>query len=197
MRRFKFIDYSTSMRKILWILISVVIAAAAYYFLIRDFEFEASFKAKTLPGDLIETTRFWNRSLDRGEIIEVDSFSGLKQTIVWQNRSYVYDWHFTAVNDSLTEVRIQISEPENRFLNKLSIPFTDTPIEKDAAEIVRSFYDVLQEHLKITDVKLIGEVELDSSFCVCRSLETNQTEKANGMMNDYPLLTSFITTFNL
>lgn len=168
-----------------------------YYFFIRPFEFEVNLKAKTLPGDIIETIRIWNRSLDSAKIVEVDSFSRLKQTIVREDRSYVYNWNFVAVNDSVTKVNVQITEPSRSLSNKLLIPFTDQSIERDASDIANEFYTVLKEHLRITKVKLTGEVELDSTFCVCRSLETSQIDKANGMMRDYSLLTSFIDNFKL
>jgi hypothetical protein len=55
----------------------------------------------------------------------------------------------------------------------------------------------LKEHLEITRVKVDGVTELKPSFCVCRSLETPQIEKANGMMKDFELLTSFLEKYNL
>jgi len=175
----------------------VALMAIGYYFFVKPSEFEVNLKAKTIPGDLIGTIRIWNRSLDSARIVQVDSFNSLKQTIILGDRNYKYDWNFVTVNDSLTEVNIQITQPGRMLLNKLLIPFTNQDIEKDAKDIVSGFYEILKEHLRITRVELIGEVELDSSFCVCRSLETSQIEKANGMMKDYPLLTSFIANFNL
>ena len=176
---------------------SAVLIALVYYLFIRPFEFEVNLKAYTLPGDVIETIRIWNRSLDSAKILEVDSFSRLKQTMVWGKRKYIYDWHFVIINDSTTKVHIQISQPDRSLLNKLLIPFTSQAIERDANDVVSRFYDILKTHLEITNVKLMGEVELDSTFCICRSLETKQIEKANGMMRDYSLLTSFIIDFKL
>jgi hypothetical protein len=185
------------MKKILGIFSVIVLVALVYYFFDRPYEFEVNLKAKTLPGDLIETIRIWNRSLENAKIIEVDSFIRLKQDIVWDKTKYSYDWHFVAINDSITMVNIQISEPSRTILNKFLIPFSNQAIEKDAHDIANDFYDILESHLKITKIKLIGEVELDSSFCVCRSLETAQIEKANGMMRDYSILASFITDHEL
>lgn len=185
------------MRKVLWMLFGLLTVALLYYLFIRPFEFEVRFKTNTSPGDLIETIRIWNRSLDSSKIVEVDSFSVVSQSIVRENRRYVYRWLFTPLNDSVTKVNVQITEPGRSKVNKLLIPFSDQAIERDAIDITNEFYTVLKEHLIITRVKLIGEVELDSSFCACTYLETFQIEKANGMMNDYPLLTSFVAKFNL
>lgn len=185
------------MKKVLWMLLSIVLIALMYYFFIKPHEFEVNLKANTVPGDLIETIRIWNRSLDNAKVIEVDSFSRLKQTIVREDRVYIYNWNFVALNDSVTKIKVEISEPSRTLLNRLLIPFTNQAIERDARDIGNEFYTVIKEHLRITKVKVLGEVELDSSFCACRFLETSQIEKANGMMKNYSLLASFINEYNL
>lgn len=185
------------MKKISWIILVVLCIVLFYYLLIRSFEFQVKFKANTLPGDLIETIRIWNRSLDKGKVLEVDSFNTLKQNVIIEDRSYILDWHFTYKDDSVTLVDVRVSEPNREIVNKLLVPFIQQKIEKDAADIVKEFYEALKVHLSITKVTIVGATELDSVFCACRLLETNQIEKANGMMKDYPILTSFINEFRL
>lgn len=185
------------MKNIFLAVLILVFSVLLFYLFIKPSEFEVNLKARTVPGDVIETIRIWNRSLNEAHIVEVDSFNSVSQTIVWKTRRYNYKWKFINLNDSLTHVNVQISEPGRTFINKFLVPFTDQNIEKDAEEIVTAFYEVLKTHLKITKVKVIGEVEMDSSFCVCRRFETDQLDKANGMMRDYPLLTSFINDFGL
>lgn len=186
------------MRKIfLIIFVCGMVMALSYYLALRPFEFTVKFETATTPGDLIETIRIWNRSLDNGQIIKVDSFFSLNQKIVLKNRVYEYDWHFKPIHDSLTKVIIQISEPSRRIQNKLLVPFTNQPIEMDAADMGKTFFEVINTHLKITRVKVIGEAQLDSSFCICRPLKTDQIAKANGMMKDYSLIVSFIDAHQL
>jgi GyrI-like small molecule binding domain len=186
------------MKKSFWMLLGGgLIIALVYYIILRPFEYAVNFEAATIPGDLIETIRIWNRSLDNAKVVQVDSFDRLKQTIILKNRSYVYDWHFKPISDSLTKVTIQISEPNRRFWNKLMVPFTNQPIKDDASHLGGMFYEIIQTHLKITKVKILGEDRLDSSFCICRSLETDQILKANAMMMDYSLIVSFIDTHKL
>lgn len=185
------------MRTIVKGLLSLCAVAFVYYLFIRPFEYEVNFKANTLPGDLIETIRIWDRSVSDAEIVKVDSFSRLDQSITRTGRNYLYRWHFVPGNDSVTNVSIRISQPGRTLSNKLLIPFIEQPIESDAYEIATGFYEILKQHLKITSVKIIGEVELKPKFCVCRTLETDQIEKATGMMSDFPVLTSFVSTFKL
>lgn len=185
------------MRKITGVLVALVLIALLYYLFIRPFEFEVKFKAYTLPGDIIQTIRLYSRSTPHTTIVEVDSLLSLKQSVVVGGRNYIYNWSFKNENDSLTKVKVQISEPERKFLNKLLVPFTTQNIEKDAVDNIKKFHEVLKSHLNITTVKVRGEAELDSSFCACSTLQTKQIEKGNGMMKDYPLLTSFVEHFNL
>jgi effector-binding domain-containing protein len=185
------------MRKLLTLLAVAGVVGLSYYLFFRPFEFEVKLNAKTHPGDLIGTIRIWNRSLDSAAVIEVDSLKRLKQNIKRNGRNYIYDWHFKPGADSLTRISVKISEPDRALLNKLLIPFTDQSIESDASDIMRNFHRVLKEHLEITRVKVIGEAELEGSFCVCKEISTSQIEKANGMMRDYAPLTAFIHQFNI
>jgi GyrI-like small molecule binding domain len=186
------------MKRVFWIFSGCLLTVALiYYFALRPFEYEVKFRAATTPGDLIETIRIWNRSLENSRIIRVDSFSGLRQEIGLNDRSYLYNWNFESIGDSLTNVAIQISEPERRLWNKLTVPFTHQPIEDDASYFGNIFYEIIQTHLKITRVKIIGESKIDSSFCICRSFETDQIAKANAMMRDYSLIVSLVDTYKL
>jgi hypothetical protein len=184
------------MRKIILIIVCAAIVALLCYVFIWPYEFEVKLKARTSPGDVIETIRIWNRSLDEATIIKVDSLSRLEQTINKNNRSYHFNWNFTE-RDSLTKISVRISEPARSIWNKLLVPFTTQPIEQDASELLHEFNDAIQEHLKITSVRIIGEAQLDESFCVCSSIEANQIEKANGMMQHFIPLTTFVSEFAL
>jgi hypothetical protein len=185
------------MNKIVLGLLSIAIVVLVWYLFIRPYEYSVTFTGRTLPGDIIQTVRIWDRSLENAEVIEVDSIYMLKQRISRDNREYIYSWTFDVVDDSTTRVRIKISEPNESLKNKLLIPFTDQPIERDAKNIGMEFFDVLKEHLRITRVDIRGEAEIPPTFCVCTRLKTGQVEKANGMMKDFPLLTSFVHEFKL
>lgn len=184
--------------KRLWLLLSaVVLLTLAFYVFMVPYEFKVTLRANTLPGDVIQTIRIWDRSLANSQIVNVDSLSTLTQKISIEGRSYIYRWAFNVKGDSVTTIQVGVSEPDRRFLNKILVPFSAPPIEEDAAKIMHGFHDILQEHLQITRVKFIGEAVLDPSFCVCSALATRQVDKANGMMKDFPELTDFISITGL
>jgi hypothetical protein len=185
------------MKKIVAIVVVALMGAVGYYFFVVPYEFEVRFSTKTLPGDVIETIRIWNRSLDQSKVENVVAFDQLSQQISWEGSTYRFLWKFEPIHDSLTKVIVRISEPQKRLTNKMLVPFGNPKIEVDAAKISKTFFDVLKTHLDITRVKIIGESSLDSTLCVCRSLKTDQVSKANGMMNEYSLLISFVDAHNL
>jgi len=185
------------MIRLVWALAIGVVLILAWYLFLRPFEYEVNFRAKTLPGDVIETIRIWDRTLENSRILAVDSTYALTQELRMNDHVYTYHWRYEVVNDTTTKVSIEITEPTRTILNKLLIPFTEQPIEKDARDISYQFVEILRSHLDITDVKIEGESETLSKFCACTTLETAQTDKANGMMRDYRLLTAFVGDYNL
>jgi hypothetical protein len=186
------------MKKFFLIAGSVVTIALVYYLFLVPYEFKVNFTAKTTPGDVISTLRIWNRSMKTSTVLETDSLDGLQQIIVKDGQKYRYDWKFTRENDSTTRVTVLVSEPGRRILNKLQVPFATPGIERDANDVVTKFYSILKEHLRITRVKIIeGEVSTSTKYCACSTVETDQVDKANGMMKDFPLLTSFISEMGI
>ncbi len=184
------------MKRIFFYSCLVVLACLGYYVFFNSYDYKVSFKAKTLPGDVIETLRIWNKSLKESEILQVDSFNTLKQFIKWNENEYVFDWHFSFA-DSLTEIQVGITQPGHSKKNRLFIPFSEQEIERDAEGISRVFFDVLRQHLEITKVKIVGESEIDSSFCFCKRIVTTQTDKANAMMQYYPVINSVVESISL
>lgn len=185
------------MRSLYGLLSVIVLLVLTWYLFVRDFEFKVTFVAKTLPGDIIETIRIWNRAQSNSEILEVDSVFSLKQLLVKSNRTYIYNWRFNMLNDTTTNVMIQITEPANVLSNKLLVPFSTPSIELDARSVSAEFYNILREHLEITKVKIEGEFDLPTTFCACTTIETSQIDKANGMMKNFEWITSFISQFGL
>ncbi len=168
-----------------------------WYFLLKRGEFEVKFEIQTLPGSVVQTIKIWSRSLPGSSILEVDSVFGVQQKITTEGRTYVYDWAITQVNDSTSRVKITISEPGRSFMNKLLVPISTPPVEKDADRLGREFYQVIREHVQITRVRIAGKVQFEEKFCICTTMATSQLDKAQGMMKDYGLLAAFIDDHKL
>lgn len=184
-------------RKVTGATLILTIGALIWYLFFKDGEFGVRFKSKTLPGDIIQVAKIWNRSLENAEIWEVDSVEFMKQKIIVGKHEYLYEWYFELDNDSSTSVNIVISEKGNELKNKLLVPIAEPPIERDGSKLGQEFYDALKMHLKITGVKMDGLVQTPETLCACIGVETDQLDKARGMMNNYNYLLSFIENNSL
>ncbi|MDC6385077.1 AraC family transcriptional regulator [Flagellimonas taeanensis] len=163
-----------------------------WYLFIKPQDYQVSFKAKAIPGTIYETVKAWNMGFDSVVPLQFESPTHFEQTIVVNDSVHVYEWNITPIHDSLSQVKVNIKDPEHTLKNKVSVPFSDTNLEKGARKTLIQFNGFLNDHLKDFKVSIVGEAELFSSFCACVALNTTPENKARGMMANYSLLNSFL-----
>ncbi|MEQ9229386.1 MAG: hypothetical protein RIF46_01805, partial [Cyclobacteriaceae bacterium] len=106
--------------------------------------------------------------------------------------AYSFDWNIIRNGETSSEVTVFISKRNGNVLERLAIPFINTPLESKAKELIREFRLVLTSHLDKTKVTIEGEVTFDSTFCVCVPIKTSQYGKAYGMMSHYNGLSMYV-----
>ncbi|MEE1961255.1 GyrI-like domain-containing protein [Allomuricauda taeanensis] len=163
-----------------------------WYLFIKPQDYQVSFKAKAIPGTIYETVKAWNMGFDSVVPLQFESPTHFEQTIVVNDSVHVYEWNITPIHDSLSQVKVNIKDPEHTLKNKVSVPFSDTDLEKGVRKTLIQFNGFLNDHLKDFKVSIVGEAELFSSFCACVALNTTPENKARGMMANYSLLNSFL-----
>ncbi|NAY92059.1 AraC family transcriptional regulator [Muricauda sp. JGD-17] len=163
-----------------------------WYLFLKPQDYQVSFKVKALPGTVYETVKAWNLTLDNPQPIKYVSLSNFEQTITIKDSIHVYKWNISSIHDSLSQVKVNISDPDHSLMNKIKIPFSDTDFEKGARKTLLDFNQFLNNHLDEIKVEIIGEDELFSTFCACVSLKTSQAMKAGGIMDNYSFLSSII-----
>ncbi len=163
-----------------------------WYLFIKPQDYQVSFKAKAIPGTIYETVKAWNMGFDSVVPLQFESPTHFEQTIVVNDSVHVYEWNITPIHDSLSQVKVNIKDPEHTLKNKVSVPFSDTNLEKGVRKTLIQFNGFLNDHLKDFKVSIVGEAELFSSFCACVALNTTPENKARGMMANYSLLNSFL-----
>ena len=183
------------MRIILGVASVMLLIIIGYYLFFVPYEFEVRFSVKTTPGDVIQTLRVWNRSQSTMNV-KVDTFQRAEQRMTVNGHSYILNWIFDD-EDSLTKVIVRLTEPNRRLLNKIQVLVGEPPIELDGAIKLKEFHGVLLHHLEITSVQVVGEVKKEGEFCLCRTIEKDQMDKAQGMMENYMILSSFLETTKL
>ncbi|WP_318343578.1 GyrI-like domain-containing protein [Flagellimonas baculiformis] len=180
------------MKKVFISIPILLLVLLLWYLFIKPQDYQVSFKAKAIPGTIYETVKAWNMGFDSVVPLQFESPSHFEQTIVVNDSVHVYEWNITRIHDSLSQVKVNIKDPEHTLKNKVSVPFSDTDFEKGSRKTLLDFNGFLNDHLKDFKVSIVGEAELFSSFCACVALNTSPEDKARGMMANYSLLNSFL-----
>jgi effector-binding domain-containing protein len=180
------------MRKIILFLTTGGAIALLWYLFIMPYDYKATFSVTTFPGTVNQTIKLWNKSLQDTQPINQLSINSLEQSLTVGDHAYTYKWEINLVNDSISKVKVYITEPGNSLKNKIFIPFMDTQIELDAKLKVGDFYNRINEHLDKIRVNVEGVGEFERSYCVYIPLTSTQVGKASSMMDYYSLVTSFI-----
>ncbi|KAB5489367.1 MULTISPECIES: GyrI-like domain-containing protein [Flagellimonas] len=180
------------MKKVFISIPILLLVVLLWYLFIKPQDYQVNFKAKAIPGTIYETVKAWNMGLDSVVPLRFESPTHFEQTIVMNDSVHIYEWNITPIHDSLSQVKVNIKDPENTLKNKVSVPFSDTDFEKGSRKTLLDFNGFLNDHLKDFKVSIVGEAELFSSFCACVALNTTPENKARGMMANYSLLNSFL-----
>jgi len=184
------------MRKIVALFFIIILIILFWYLFLKSYQYKINFSAKTTPGTINQTLKMWNRSL-KNSTISSENINNLEQQIIINGHDYIFNWEIKLINDSTSNINAYISELDNSFINKITIPFLNTQIEQNSEKHVREFYKINKEHLGNINVDVKGVGEIKGTYCVYVSLKTSQIGKANGMMSYYPLLDSFIAENNI
>jgi effector-binding domain-containing protein len=174
------------------IIICIIAVSLVWYFFIKPQDYQITVNAKSYPGTINQALKSWNKTLTNATIVQQDDLTHLKQTIPFGDSTHVYHWFIKPITDSTSIIKVDVSDPEHTFKNKLFIPFTDTGFEKKSRQTVTDFILNLNNHVKEFKVTIAGEEVLPSTYCACVEHHLAQTEKAFGMMDSYPFLNSVI-----
>lgn len=181
------------------IAVSLVILSGflVWYFLFKPYDYAVKFTARTFPGAINQSIKLWNYSLPNAEIEKSDDLLQLKQTVVFNDSTFLYDWRITPLSDSTSMVQVFITDQDHSFRNRLTFPFDDTDFEKRVRNTVVDFNEKLKQHIGKFRVSIEGITETDPIFCAFVSLEGRQIEKASGMMQNYSLLSNSLVEHDL
>ena len=178
------------MRKIIFFIGLLLIGGLIWYLFIKPHDYQVNFKAKTFPGTINQIIKTWSNTIDNSEVLEQENVNLLEliQQLKFGDSTYIYTWHIIPETDSTSNVKVYVKDTEHSFANKLMVPFSDTDFEKRTRKTLLDFNSKLSEHISKFKVKIIGEEQINSTFCACTTQTTTQFGKAQGMMKDFPLL---------
>ncbi|SDD57493.1 effector-binding domain-containing protein [Pricia antarctica] len=170
----------------------VVLSFLLWYFFLKPHDYVVRFEVKALPGTINQTLKFWGNQLEDNEFLEQNDLLNIENRIKFNDSTYTYHWKIESQNDSISKVKVYVTDDEHSLANRLAIPFSETDFEKRTKRTVEEFTKALKDHLLSFRVTVTGKDEISSKYCACFSLKGTQREKARGMMEYYSLLSNIM-----
>ncbi len=170
----------------------VLLSFLLWYFFLKPHDYVVRFKVKALPGTINQTIKLWGNQLEDYEFLEQNDLFNIEHRIKFNDSTYTYHWKIESQNDSISKVKVYVTDDEHSLANRLAIPFSETDFEKRTKRTVEEFTKMLKDHLQSFKVTVTGKDEISSKYCACFSLKGTQMEKARGMMEYYSLLSNIM-----
>lgn len=181
------------LKKILIITGILAVALIFWYFVIKPYDYLVTFPAKTSPGTIHTGIREWG-NVQGGLETESIGFKQVTQQLKAGDSTLTFAWEMIPRNDSVTRVKVRITDPGHSLQNKIAVLFGQSTIENIAVNRISDFKKGLEEHLETFKVKIEGISEIPETFCACTSIQTKQPEKAQGMKRHYFTVSDLLTT---
>ncbi|MCW5515068.1 AraC family transcriptional regulator [Muriicola sp. Z0-33] len=170
----------------------LLLGGLIWYLFLKSYDYKVTFKAKANVGAVNQTIKTWNITLDDGKIESTEGIDALNQTLGFADSTHIYHWKLSVLNDSLTKIQVYAKDKDHSFMNKLKIPFKDTDFEKRTRKTLLDFHSKLKEHIGKIRITMAGKDVFGPTYCAYVEVSTTQFGKAQGMMNNFPLLSNFL-----
>lgn len=182
------------MKKVITITIAIISIAILWYFFIKPQDYQIRVVAKANTGTINQALKAWNKTLPEASIHQLSNIGNLEQMVISGDSTHIYKWNISPINDSTSQIVVDVKDANFSLNNKIAVPFSDTNFEKQSRKTVTDFIESLNVHRKEFKVTFMGEDELPSTYCACVEHKTLQSNKAFGMMESYPFINSVIAS---
>ncbi|NNF82232.1 MAG: hypothetical protein HKO67_12985 [Flavobacteriaceae bacterium] len=190
------------MKKLLSVLLVVIIAGSVWYFFIKDFNYIVRFEANHAKGTVHKALSLWKANaydgVDSVYIQNSDPFTGLEQKVWLKDHALTYRWKIKTINDSVSKVVAYIKDDENSVKRNWEVIFGNSEFVDLNLQLLQKIsggINVLNERYTIQQSDSIQYVE--SRHCAYISLESSITNKAQTMMNNIQVITSYLKSNNI
>jgi len=195
-----------SKRKSAWTKLFFVLIGLffVWYLLLKAYDYEVRFQAKTSPGTLYTMVEEWNlirkeqEKLDY-ELLSKTPYTFISQKLEYGGSAYKLDWNFKSINDSITQVIIGYKQPGKKMFNRLTSPFFNTKFKEDllflANEYKTGVDNTLKEKFRVHSVSLDTLPELSYAYLQIKSVPMR--DKAAYMMKNNGLLLEILRELDL
>ncbi|MEK6153300.1 hypothetical protein WIW50_08570 [Flavobacteriaceae bacterium 3-367] len=191
-----------SIKKIFLSLLLLGLAALVWYLFIKDHDYQIRFNEKTAPGTLFHQVNNWGLTMEKnGKIkilgIQKEPFSHFRQNLKVADSIIQLDWDFKAINDSVTSIRVRITDTENSLATRIKNLYTDPPLKNMFLSKIKDFKNGLDDHLRKHKVKIVGVDSIPLRFYAYAEASSSMTEKARTMISKNAEIVGWLTENNI
>ncbi len=193
------------MKKILVSIASVVFLAligGIVFLYTRPGDYQAHFRVKTTPDVAyfsILNWETWNRNYvsAKFDVLSKTPVSNISKKVTLRDTTLIFNWEFNKVNDSITMIRVRVSDPGRKLYNRLTAPFKNTHFRNGVRENLLDIKTRMEVTLKSFHSEFTGYRQFDKKSCVYISLKSTTRGKARAMMSNVVELNQFVRQNNL
>lgn len=180
----------------------MILSTGIIYLYGRPGDYLAHFTVKTTPDIVyynIHNWNFWNRIHLQAkiEVINNNPVSNISQKVLLKDTTLIFNWKLISLSDSVTMVRVYVSDPERRFFNRLTVPFKNTAFKKSVRGNLLDIKARLELMLSTFHYEFTGLKHFEKKNCVYVSIKCPAREKARAMMMNVAALNQFVRQNNL
>ena len=190
--------------KIVYVFLVFLFLGLSWYLFLKPEDYIIRFKAKTSPGTLFVAAEEWNLlNQKRGEftyeITDKTPYERLQQNLKKENLNLKIVWGFESINDSITHVKVGISEKNKSVYNRLTVPFFSTKFKNTSLELIKNYKTgiefTLKEKFRVHSIAIDSIPEFDFAYVALKNI--SMRDKAAQMMQHNSTILAFLRENNI
>ncbi|PRX51941.1 hypothetical protein [Salegentibacter salegens] len=183
------------MSKKYWLLLltGLPVLFLLWYFAIKNDDYTIKFEAKALPGEIayrIDAPVFDRMEINNSEI-KFD-FSRVVQEAKLGSESYNLNWIIKPKNDSVTKIKVEITNKNNSFEDRFLLLIGQNDSQKEMKAEIAYFNKALTTNRELYTVTIEGETVSPENTCACITTDSKVDQKAFEMMKTIDILSNYI-----
>ncbi|MDX1284964.1 MAG: hypothetical protein R3182_08135 [Draconibacterium sp.] len=168
-----------------------------WYMLLKNWDYRWYFNVKSSSGVVYQTVTDWNiwngKTLNENlEITDKEPWESVNTRVQLNDTTLLFYWRFKQLNDSLTRVRVDVSDTHRRFLNRIITPFRKTNFERSVLNNINAFRTRIKFLNGEFEFENVGMDSFKKTQCVYISTKSTRRNKALEMMKNVTLLNRFV-----
>lgn len=179
------------------LIILLALIGGITFLLSRPGDYQAHFTVKTTTDVAyfnILNWDIWNRNnlIDKMDILGKTPVSNISRKVTLKDTTLIFNWEFKKLNDSITVVRVYVSDPHRKLYNRLTVPFINTRFKNGVRGNLLDIKTRMELMLKTFHYEFAGYHRFEKKKCVYINLKSTPKGKARAMMSTVTELNQFV-----